>query len=108
MKDHRTIDMTKIDTFFVDPHLNVTLSTKFTKETAAHFCCKNGHSEILRKILIRNPDASKLVDDLGNSILHSLLLVSKLLYSNLKNSVSKYVELNAIIHILKEAKAFDP
>lgn len=78
MKDHRTIDMGKIDSLFVDPHLNVTLGTKFTKETAAHYCCKNGHSEILRKILFRNPEASKQVDDLGNSILHSLLLVRQI------------------------------
>lgn len=50
-------------------------SDKFSKETSAHFCCKNGHIEILSKILIKNPDAGNALDDLGNTPLHSLMLV---------------------------------
>jgi hypothetical protein len=55
--------MSKVESFFNDNDLNVTAKTKFTKETPAHFCCKNGHVEILKKILTRNPVAAWELDD---------------------------------------------
>ena len=82
MKDHRAIEMVKVDKVFVDADLNVTAQAKFTKETPAHFCCKNGHIEILKKILNRNPEAVNKVDDEGNTILHSLILVRSTLLLN--------------------------
>ena len=75
MKDHRSIDKAKIEKFFVDVDLNLTVGTKFTKETAAHFCCKNGHHEILKKILTRSPEAANNLDDMGNTLLHALINV---------------------------------
>jgi hypothetical protein len=63
MKDHRSINISKVESFFNDSDLNVTAKTKFTKETPAHFCCKNGHEEILKKILTRNPVAAWELDD---------------------------------------------
>jgi hypothetical protein len=53
----------------------VTYADKFTKESSAHFCCKNGHVELLQKILAKNPDAGHVIDDQGNTPLHSLMLV---------------------------------
>ena len=58
MKDHRALNETKVDIYFGDVDLNVTVGAKFTKETAGHFCCKNGHVAILKKILTRNQDAA--------------------------------------------------
>ena len=68
--------MLKVESYLQESDLNVTVPTKFSKETAAHFCCKNGHSEILAKILSRHPEAANCVDDLGNTLLHALMEVS--------------------------------
>ncbi len=60
----------------MDPELNLTVKTKFTSETAAHLCCKNGHKDILDKILYRAPEAVSKTDDEGNYLVHALCYVS--------------------------------
>ena len=76
MKDHRKIDMSKVDSYFLEVDLNVTVESKFSKETPAHLCCKNGHMDLLKRILVRSPDACSKLDDQGNTLLHSLMNVS--------------------------------
>ncbi|TNV86533.1 hypothetical protein FGO68_gene15004 [Halteria grandinella] len=98
MKDHRMIDFKKIDQFLGDPELNVCIPDKFTKQTPAHFCVKNGHADTLRKILLRSNEAGSKVDDLGNTLTHALMI----------NTISRFNELKQLIFVLKECKAFDP
>lgn len=70
------IDRSAAEQLLQDPDLDVTFGDKFTKETSAHLCCKNGHVDLLTKILAKNPDAGHVIDDQGNTPLHSLTLVS--------------------------------
>ena len=67
--------MDKIEKYLANKDLVCTISTKFTKETPAHYCCKNGHKDILKKTLIKCPDVVHKVDDEGNTLLHSLCKV---------------------------------
>lgn len=55
------------------------METKFTKETAAHFCCKNGHVDILNSIIKLNIEAVTKLDDEGNTLYHSLCYVRNIL-----------------------------
>jgi len=45
---------------FNEKDLNYQHRTKFTKESAAHFCCKNGHADILSRILFNAPEVMSL------------------------------------------------
>ena len=68
--------MDTIDTLLSEAELNLTLETKYTKETAAHYCCKNGHASILARILQKSDEAKDKIDDEGNTLMHSLCYVS--------------------------------
>ena len=70
------INRIEIDQYLSDIDLNVNIYSKFTRETAAHYCCKNGHKEILKKILSRCPEVANRKDDEGNTLLHSMCLVN--------------------------------
>jgi len=75
-KDQRAIDVSKVETYCLqDSELNVQVTTKFSKETAGHFCCKNGHADILAKLLSKHPEAAACLDDQGNTLLHALMNV---------------------------------
>eukprot|EP00347_Sterkiella_histriomuscorum_P015745 403355842 len=94
MKDQRKLNKIEIERLLNEPGINLTIKTRFTKETPAHFCCKNGHKDVLARILFLCPDAVKQIDDDGNYLSHSLCY----------NSVSKFEELKSILVILKENK----
>ena len=73
------IKMDKIEDLLNDNQIDFLVTTKFTSETPAHYCVKNGHIKILQRILGMNPEAAHAIDDEENTLLHSLCFVSVIL-----------------------------
>jgi hypothetical protein len=76
LNDTRSIKRDKAEALLEAGDINLKVADTYSKETPGHLCCKNGHVDILRKILTKSPEAGACLDDQGNTLLHSLANVS--------------------------------